>query len=67
MLDGLRIAPRLRGARGAPAADIESVVRAALALTDLIARDPQVLEAEVNPLFVYADRAVAVDARLYVR
>ncbi|MGD2068578.1 MAG: acetate--CoA ligase family protein [Gemmatimonadota bacterium] len=67
MLGELRITPLLRGARGRPPADEEEVVRAALALADLLATRPEVVEAEVNPLFVHEDGAVGVDARVFVR
>jgi acyl-CoA synthetase (NDP forming) len=66
MLGELRIAARLAGLRGRPPADVPSVVAVALALARLVGDHPSVVEAEINPLFVYADRAVAVDARAYV-
>jgi acetate---CoA ligase (ADP-forming) len=66
MLDELRMAPLLRGYRGAPAADV-------VALKDLIHRInamvedlPEVAELDLNPVFVRADGegVVAVDVRL---
>ncbi len=66
MLDELRMAPLLRGYRGAPPADVD-------ALTDLIHRVnamvedlPEVAELDLNPVFVRPDGqgVVAVDVRL---
>ncbi len=65
MLTDLRIFPLLDGARGRPKGDFAAVVAAAAVSNCLIAH-PSVVEVEVNPLFVYAEGALAVDARLFV-
>jgi hypothetical protein len=63
MLDGLRGAPLLYGARGAPRADIDAAAVALEAIDDIgAALGPDVSELEINPLIVTATRAVAVDA-----
>lgn len=63
----LRIAPRLEGARGRDAVSLE-VLRSVEALVgrlgDWMVARQDVLEVELNPLFVYSDRIVAVDALL---
>ncbi|MEM6849498.1 MAG: acetate--CoA ligase family protein [Pseudomonadota bacterium] len=60
-LEGLRIAPLLTGFRGRPAADVDAIVAAALALQSfVVAEGPQ--EIEVNPLLCGPHGAVAVDA-----
>ena len=62
-LRGLRIAPLLSGYRGAPAADIEAIVAAVLALQDYVtAHAGTVEEVEINPLLCTPMRAVAADA-----
>ncbi|MCB1370622.1 MAG: acetate--CoA ligase family protein [Rhodobacteraceae bacterium] len=61
-LEGLRIAPLLRGYRGKPAADLEAIVAAALALGRYAAATPGLVELDVNPLMAGAKGAVAVDA-----
>ena len=62
-LDGLRIAPLLRGYRGAKPADREAIVGAVLAVQDyVIANAHRLEEVEINPLICTPDRAVAVDA-----
>ncbi len=65
-LDGLRIAPLLRGARGRPAADVSGVTKAAGAVARTLLAHPEIAEIEINPLFVYADRVVPVDARVFL-
>lgn len=64
MLDSLRGAALLRGVRGAPAVDREALARTLVALGDLLAAHPEVLEAELNPVLARSDGAVAVDVRV---
>ena len=53
----------LRGFRGKPAADIDALAKAIVALSRLaLQNDPAIAEAEVNPLIVRTDGVVAVDA-----
>ncbi|MGH7477761.1 MAG: acetate--CoA ligase family protein, partial [Longimicrobiales bacterium] len=66
MLAELRIAASLAGHRGAAAADTDAIARAVLALARCGLAYPQILELEVNPLFAYEDRAVAVDVRAFI-
>ena len=65
-LGGLRTYGLLAGARGRPPADLDAVVAAAQAVARCIMENPDVAEVEVNPLFAYADGAVAVDARIFL-
>jgi acetate---CoA ligase (ADP-forming) len=65
MLSGLRCAPLLAGWRGRPAADVESLARAVVAVSELVTRLPSdAIEVEVNPIRAGADGAIAVDALL---
>lgn len=66
MLSELRLAPVLRGVRGAPSCHLPALVAAVRAMARLLSEHAEVAEAEVNPLFAYSDRAVAVDARVFV-
>ncbi len=66
-LGELRVAALLDGARGGPAVERAPIVDAAAAVGGCLLRHPEVAEAEVNPLFVYPDRAVPVDARVVLR
>ncbi len=60
----LKIAALFDGARGQPPVRIGPVVAAARAVAACLMRWPEVAEVEVNPLFVYEDRAVGVDGRV---
>ena len=62
-LERLRVWPLLAGGfRGRPAAAVDAVINVTDRLTALVRDRPELIEIEVNPLVVTADRAVAVDA-----
>lgn len=64
-LSGLRVARLLSGFRGRPAADMEGLAGTLLCLSEaLLEAEGAIAELEINPLFVHADRAVAVDVLL---
>lgn len=65
-LDELSIAPILRGHRGRSGVDREAVARLALGVAACVAAHPEIDDIEINPVFAYADRAVAVDVRAFV-
>jgi len=56
----------LRGFRNAPQGDLEALALAVVAHSQL-ALNPNVLEAEINPLIVKAEGVVGVDSRLVLR
>jgi acyl-CoA synthetase (NDP forming) len=63
MIASLRLAPLLDGVRGQPAADKDALVELALRVAELgLAAGGRVLELDLNPVLVTADRAVALDA-----
>lgn len=64
LLGALRVAPLLRGARGAPPLDVAAAAAAAAAVSRFAAAHPEVLEVEINPLLVLREGAVALDARI---
>jgi acetyltransferase len=66
MLKELRTYGLLSGARGRPPADLDAVVDAAAAVARCVLEHEEVAEVEVNPLFVYAAGAQAVDARIFL-
>jgi acetyltransferase len=63
MLEELRGAALLQGARGGAAADREALLRAMLGFSRLVAEHLELREIEINPLFISPDGACAVDAR----
>jgi acyl-CoA synthetase (NDP forming) len=66
MIDGLRGAAILKGARGHQKADIEALVQALLRLSQLLVDFPDVKEVDINPLRVFAEGegCAALDARI---
>ena len=66
-IDGLRLAPLLKGYRGRAAADIEAAVDAIAAMAAVIEADPAIDEIEVNPLMLgeTGTGALAVDAVIW--
>ncbi|MFN2421815.1 MAG: acetate--CoA ligase family protein [Gemmatimonadota bacterium] len=67
MLDEIGLAPILRGYRGRPSADREAIVDVAIALSASLLSHPRIEAIELNPLFAYPDRAIAVDVRVTLR
>ncbi|WP_158056904.1 acetate--CoA ligase family protein [Halorussus halophilus] len=66
MVDGIRAAPLLRGARGREPADRAAVTEAIQRLSQLVTDFPAILELDVNPLVAGPDGVQAVDVRLTV-
>jgi acetyltransferase len=66
MLEGLRMAPVLRGHRGTRGVARDALVDGILGIASCALAHPAITEMEVNPLFAYADRVVAVDVRIFI-
>jgi acyl-CoA synthetase (NDP forming) len=64
MIEEIKGFPLLQGYRGKEPADIASLVSIILKLSKFIEANPQIKELEMNPIFAYRNRAVAVDARI---
>jgi acetyl-CoA synthetase (ADP-forming) len=56
--------PLLQGYRGKESANISALVEIILKISKLIEENPQIKELELNPIFVYREKAVGVDARI---
>ena len=63
LIESLRVAPLLHGARGRPPLDLDAAADALAALSAVAAAHPELAELEVNPLLVLPDGALALDAR----
>ncbi|SDX74748.1 acetyl-CoA synthetase [Ruegeria halocynthiae] len=62
-LSTLKIAPLLAGYRGQPAADMDEIIAAVLAVQSYVTQHADTLgEVEINPLLCTPTRAIAVDA-----
>lgn len=64
LIRSLKAAPLLLGLRGAPPLDVKGAARVAAALSQLLAAQPNMAEAEINPLLVRSQGVVALDARI---
>jgi acetyltransferase len=64
LLASLRIAPLLRGARGASPSDMATLADTIVRLGQLAADFPAIAELEANPVRALPDGAVALDARI---
>ncbi|HXG41729.1 MAG TPA: acetate--CoA ligase family protein [Dehalococcoidia bacterium] len=64
MLREIKAFPVLQGYRGQPPADLEALEGMLLRLSELAEAHPELEEMDLNPVFAYAQGAVAVDARI---
>ena len=64
MIESLRIWPLLKGSRGEPGVDLESLIEIIERLSFFAARHPDVAELDINPLMASAKGCQAVDARI---
>jgi acetyl-CoA synthetase (ADP-forming) len=58
--------PVLEGVRGRPPADVAAIESLILGVSEFAEAHPEVAELDLNPVFVYPEGAVAVDARIVV-
>jgi len=56
--------PLLQGYRGQEPADITSLEKLIVKVSELAEQYPQIEELDLNPIFAYKDSAIAVDARI---
>ena len=64
MIDGVRLAPLLRGVRGQQGVDRERLKEVILRLNQLVTDLPAIGELDLNPTLAFAEAVVAVDARI---
>lgn len=64
MLRGLKTWPLLQGVRGGQPLAVAELARLIARFSQLPLLYPELAEGEINPVFVFADRALAADARL---
>src|SRR5262249_12325597 len=56
----------LAGGRGRAPVDVDAIVAALLALSRLATEREDIVEVDLNPVLAYADRILAVDARVLI-
>jgi acyl-CoA synthetase (NDP forming) len=64
MIQEIKGFPLLRGYRGKEPASIPALIAMILMISKFINENPQIREMELNPIFAYKDKALAVDARI---
>jgi acyl-CoA synthetase (NDP forming) len=64
MINEIKGYPILEGYRGKDPADISALVEIILKISKLIEENPQIKELELNPIFAYREKAIAIDTRI---
>jgi acyl-CoA synthetase (NDP forming) len=64
MIKEIKGYPLLEGYRGQDPADIAFLEDLLLKVSDFVDKNPEIKELDLNPIFAYKNRAVAVDARI---
>lgn len=67
MIKEIKGYPLLTGYRGAPPADVDSLVDIILKVSRLVDEHREIDELDLNPVFVYSEGAKVVDARIILR
>ena len=65
MINDIRGSGILKGYRG-QAVDLDSLKQLLLKISQLVVENPEIQELDLNPLFLYPDGYVTVDARMFV-
>ncbi len=66
MIDEIQGKAILDGVRGQPPADKAAIIDAILKVSEFVTRNPDVRELDLNPMLVYREGAIAVDARIII-
>jgi len=64
MISELDYYPILKGVRGEPPCDLKSIVDVLLKVSQLVVDFPEIAELDINPLMVYEQDALIIDARM---
>ena len=64
MIKEIKGYPILQGYRGAEPADIGALEELIVKVSEFVEQNPQIKEIDLNPIFAYKDKAIAVDARI---
>lgn len=67
MLRSLRLFPLLDGYRGRPGVDLAQLREVMIRFARLAEEMPELVTAEINPLLVTSEGAIALDARMIVK
>ena len=64
MILEIKGSPILMGVRGRSSADINAIINVIVKLSEMLEKNPDIVELDINPLIVYEKNVVAVDARM---
>ena len=59
--------PILDGYRGKPKADLDAIVNTLLKISDLVIEHEEINEMDLNPVFIYENGLICVDARIILK
>ena len=59
--------PILDGYRGKPKADIDAIVNTLLKISDFVIKHEEINEMDLNPVFIYENGLICVDARIILK
>ena len=66
MIKEIKGYPILQGYRGKEPANITALEELIIKVSEFVEQNPQIKELDLNPIFAYKDKAIAVDARIVV-
>jgi len=67
MIHEIKGFPILDGYRGKPKADIDAIVGVLLKISDLVVKHEEINEMDLNPVFIYDNKLICVDARIILK
>jgi acyl-CoA synthetase (NDP forming) len=67
MIHEIKGFPMLDGFRGKPKADIDAIVDTLMKISDFVIENEEIFEMDLNPVFIYEDGLVCVDARIILK
>ncbi len=67
MIHEIKGFPILDGYRGKPKADIDAIVETLLKISDLVVKNEEIFEMDLNPVFIYDKGISCVDARIILK
>ncbi|MFW9988207.1 MAG: acetate--CoA ligase family protein [Candidatus Odinarchaeota archaeon] len=59
--------PILDGYQGKPKADIKAIVEVLMKISDLVTKYEEINEMDLNPVFIYENGLICVDARIILK
>ncbi|MHA2038860.1 MAG: acetate--CoA ligase family protein, partial [Promethearchaeota archaeon] len=67
MIKEIKGFPILDGYRGKPKADLDAIVKVLLKISELVVKHEEINEMDLNPVFIYENDLICVDARIILK